>query len=137
MSKHVSLIYDRTKFMTAVTQWVLLVEQVQLTLWEHSSSPSGFRGVRVARSLVFHAVFCTWLFVLFLFAIVLSVFLLCTAVITPLASSNISSYKQQNHIDKRWRYDIARDDCRCTHVIRIMHTKHLRSLYLESGKTSV
>jgi hypothetical protein len=45
--------------MTAVTQWVLLVEQVQLTLWEHSSSPPGFSGVRVARSLVFHAVFCT------------------------------------------------------------------------------
>jgi hypothetical protein len=35
---------------------VILVEQVQLTLWEHSSSSPGFSGVRVARSLVFHAV---------------------------------------------------------------------------------
>ena len=40
----------------------------------------------------------------------------------------------KNHIGKRWRHDIVRDDCSCTHVIRIMHTNHPRSSYLENDK---
>ena len=39
-----------------------------LTFPEHMSSPPVFSAVRVARSLVFYAVFCRLLFVLFLLA---------------------------------------------------------------------
>ena len=58
---------------TSVTQRVLLVEQEVHTLPGHLSLPSVFRGVRVARSLVFYVVFCRLLFVLFLLTIVLYV----------------------------------------------------------------
>ena len=50
-----------------------LVEQELLTLPEYMSSNQVFSGVRVARSLVFCAIFCLSLFVLFLLVIVLSV----------------------------------------------------------------
>jgi hypothetical protein len=49
------------------------VEQELPTLPDHPSSPPVFSRVRVARSLVFCVVFCRSLFVLFIFAIVLSV----------------------------------------------------------------
>ena len=52
--------------------------QKLLTLPEHPSSPPVFNGVRVTRSLVLH-VFCRSLFVLFLLAIVLSVFLITSS----------------------------------------------------------
>jgi hypothetical protein len=39
-------------FVTRLTRWVLLVEQELPTLLEHMSSPTGFSGVRVTRSLV-------------------------------------------------------------------------------------
>jgi len=55
------------------------VEQELLTFLEHLSSHPVFSGVRVARSLVFCVVFCTSLFFLFLFSIVLAVFLQFTA----------------------------------------------------------
>ena len=51
----------------------LFVEQELLTLPEHLNSPQVFSGVHVTRSLVLYAVFCRLFFVLFLFAIVLSV----------------------------------------------------------------
>ena len=50
-----------------------LVEQELLTLPEYMSSNQVFSGVRVARPLVFCAIFCLSLFVLFLLVIVLSV----------------------------------------------------------------
>jgi hypothetical protein len=43
------------------------MEQELLTLPEHLSSPPGFSGVRVVRSLVFCVVFCRSLFVLLFF----------------------------------------------------------------------
>jgi hypothetical protein len=39
-------------FVTRLTRWVLLVEHELPTLLEHMSSPTGFSGVRVTRSLV-------------------------------------------------------------------------------------
>ena len=41
-----------TGFVTRLTRWLPLVEQVLLTLPEHLSSPPVFRGVGVTRSLV-------------------------------------------------------------------------------------
>ena len=46
------------------------MEQELFTLLDHLSSPSGFSGVRVARSLVFSVLFCRSLFFLFLMVIV-------------------------------------------------------------------
>ena len=54
---------------------VPLVEQELLTLPWHLSSSQVFSGVHVAQSLFFCVVFCRSLFVLFLLAIVLSVWL--------------------------------------------------------------
>ena len=54
----------------------------------HSGAPEiflGFRGLHVAWSLVFYVMFCRWLFVLLLMAIVLYWLL-----ITPLVSSHLS-----------------------------------------------
>ena len=51
------------------------VEQELVSLPEHLSSPQVFSGVRVVRSLVFCALFCRSLFVLFRLVIVLSVLL--------------------------------------------------------------
>ena len=56
-----------------------LVEQELRTLPEHMSSLSIFSWVRIAQSLVFCVMFCGSLLVLFLLAIVLSVFLRITA----------------------------------------------------------
>ena len=59
-----------------VTIQVSLVEQEPLTFPEHLGSTLFlFSSVHVAQSLVFYVVFCRSLFVLFLLAIVLSVFL--------------------------------------------------------------
>ena len=54
-----------------------LVKQELITLPEHLSSPPGFSGVRVTRSLVLHVCFVDrcMSFLLFLLAIVLSVLL--------------------------------------------------------------
>jgi hypothetical protein len=60
---------------TRVTRRVPHVEQKLLILLEHRSLSPVFSGVRVARSLVFCAVYCRSLFVRFLLAIVLSVLL--------------------------------------------------------------
>ena len=49
------------------------VEQELLILPEHLSSPPVLSGVRIARSLVFHVMFCRSLFVALLLAIALSV----------------------------------------------------------------
>jgi hypothetical protein len=49
------------------------MEQELLSLPEHPSSPSVFSGFRVDRYLVFCAMCCRWLFVLFLSVIALSV----------------------------------------------------------------
>jgi hypothetical protein len=51
------------------------VEQELLSIPEYLSFPPVFRGVHVARSLVFYVMFCRSLFALLLLAIVLSVFL--------------------------------------------------------------
>ena len=59
-----------------VTRRMPHVEQEQITLPEYLILPSVSCGVRVARSLVFCTVFCTILFVSFLFANVLIVLLL-------------------------------------------------------------
>ena len=67
-----------TGFVTRVTLRTSLVEQKLLTLPKHLSSPPVFSGIRVTRSLVLSVMFCRSLFVLFLLAIVLSVFLLFT-----------------------------------------------------------
>ena len=56
--------HDFTGFVPRVTRRVPLVEQ---ELPEHLRSPPVFSGVRVDRFLVFCIVFCTSLFVLFLF----------------------------------------------------------------------
>jgi hypothetical protein len=61
------------------------VEQQLHTLPEHLCSPLDFSEVRVARSLAFCIVFCRSLFVVFLLAIVLSVFLRFTAADYPFA----------------------------------------------------
>ena len=65
--------------LTRLTRWVSLVEQELLTFPEHPSSPLVFSGVRVTRSLVLYVCFVdrclSFKFVLFLLAIVLSVFL--------------------------------------------------------------
>ena len=55
------------------------VEQELPTLPEHLNAPSIFSGVCTARSLIFYVMFCRLLFVLFLYAIVLSVLLQFTA----------------------------------------------------------
>jgi hypothetical protein len=63
----VSLITSSTtdpRFVAWVKRRVLLVEQGLPTNLEHTSSLSGFRGVRAAQSLVFCVVFCLSLFVL-------------------------------------------------------------------------
>jgi hypothetical protein len=60
---------------------VSLVEQEPLTFPEHLGSTLFlFSSVHVAQSLVFYVVFCRSLFVLFLLAIVLSVFLFTASV---------------------------------------------------------
>ena len=56
-----------TRFVTRVTRRVSLVEQEMFTLPHHLSSPPVFSEVLVARSLVFCAMFCRSLFVLFCF----------------------------------------------------------------------
>jgi hypothetical protein len=66
-----------TRSVTRVTQRMLYVEQELFTRPEYQRSPPVFRGVRVARSLVFFLRFCGLLF--FLLAIVLSVFLRFTS----------------------------------------------------------
>jgi hypothetical protein len=66
-----------TRSVTRVTQRMLYVEQELFTRPEYQRSPPVFRGVRVARSLVFFLRFCRLLF--FLLAIVLSVFLRFTS----------------------------------------------------------
>jgi hypothetical protein len=70
-----------------------LLEQELLTLPEHMSSHPVFSGVHVTQSSVYMYVVCP--FVLFLLAIMLSVLLWYTILITPLVSSN-SSYIWQN-----------------------------------------
>jgi len=60
---------------TRLTRRMPLVEQELLTNLEHLSSPPVFSGVRVIQSLVLYVCFVDRLFVLFLLAIVLSVFL--------------------------------------------------------------
>ena len=64
---------------TTVTWRMSHVEQEQLTLLEHLSSPPVFSGIRVAQSLVFCVMFCRQFFVLFHLAIALSVVLRFTA----------------------------------------------------------
>ena len=54
----------------AVTRQVSLVERELLALPEHMSTPSGFSGIRVARSWTLYVVFCRSLFVLFILVIV-------------------------------------------------------------------
>ena len=66
-----------TRSVTRVTQRMIYVEQELFTRSEYQRSPPVFRGVRVARSLVFFLRFCRLLF--FLLAIVLSVFLRFTS----------------------------------------------------------
>ena len=66
-----------TRSVTRVTQRMFYVEQELFTRSEYQRSPPVFRGVRVARSLVFFLRFCRLLF--FLLAIVLSVFLRFTS----------------------------------------------------------
>jgi hypothetical protein len=65
-----------TECVPRVTRRMPHVEQEQITLPEYLILPSVSCGVRVARSLVFCTVFCTILFVSFLFANVLIVLLL-------------------------------------------------------------
>jgi hypothetical protein len=65
----------RSHWQTILTRWVQLVAQELQTLPVHPSSPPTFSGVRVSRSLVFMCMFCRLLFVLFLFATLLSVLL--------------------------------------------------------------
>jgi len=67
-----------------------------LSLPEHMNSHPVFSGVCVARSLVFCAMLCRSLFVLFHLAIVLYVLLRFTLLITPLVSSNFS-YTNTSH----------------------------------------
>jgi hypothetical protein len=62
-----------TWWVTRVTRRVSHVKQELLTLPKHLSSSPDFSEVRVSGSLVFCVVFCRWLFVLFILAIVLSV----------------------------------------------------------------
>ena len=79
-------------FVSTFNRRVSLVEQELLTLPEHLSSPPGFCGVRVNRSSVLYVTFCRPLFVLFLLATMLSVFLrLRDSDYLPLVSSNSSS----------------------------------------------
>jgi len=64
------------------------VEQEQLTLPEHTSSPCVFSGVRVTRSLVFRVMFCRSLFAFWpLCCLSFDLWL----PITPLVSSNLFS----------------------------------------------
>ena len=65
----------RSNWQTRLIRWVQLVAQELQTLPEHPSSPPTFSGVCVSRSLVFMCMFCRLLFVLFLFATLLSVLL--------------------------------------------------------------
>ena len=68
-----------TGSVTRVTQKMPYVEQALITVPEHQSSSTLISEGRVAGSLVFCAVFCISLFVLFLLVIVLSVLLQFTA----------------------------------------------------------
>jgi len=71
-------------FVSTFNRRVSLVEQELLTLPEHLSSPLGFYGVRFTRSFVLYVTFCRSLFVLFLLATVLSVFLWSRDSLLPL-----------------------------------------------------
>ena len=81
--RHVSLVVNTfrsfphswliTRLVTRVTRRVALVEQGLLILPENLSS-SVFNGVRVTRSLIVCVMFCRSLFVLFILAIVLSIY---------------------------------------------------------------
>jgi len=78
-----------TAVLTKVTRRVSHVEQKLPTFTEHTSSALVFRGVNVARSLIFFGslLFRTSLFVLFLLAIALCV-LRYTTLITILVAAN-------------------------------------------------
>jgi hypothetical protein len=80
-----------TWFVIRVTRRVPLVEQELTTLPEHLRAPPDFRGVRIARALVFCVVFVDRCLSLcpFLLAIVLSVPTRLRILITPLISSTL------------------------------------------------
>jgi ABC-type multidrug transport system fused ATPase/permease subunit len=69
------LCWLQTLLVTRLTRCVPLLERKLLTLPEHLNSPPVFNGIRVTRSFVLCAMFCTSLVVLFLLAIELSVLL--------------------------------------------------------------
>jgi len=77
------------EFVTRVTRRVPHVEQELLTFPEHLSSAPDFSWDRVAWSLVFCAMFCTPLFVLFLLAIAVSVVIRFTASDYPFGIFNL------------------------------------------------
>ena len=88
-------LWHATWFVTRLTRcrWVSLVEQELLTIPEHLSSPPGFRGVRVTRSLVLCVCFvdCCLSFCTFSFGhCVVRYFFDIWILITPLVSSNSS-----------------------------------------------
>ena len=58
MCASVIYVIQSCTFLTRVTRRVLLVEQELLTLPKHMSSPTGFRGVGIAQSLVLYVEFC-------------------------------------------------------------------------------
>jgi hypothetical protein len=82
------------------TRRVPLLEQELLTIPKHLSSPPGFSGVRVSRSIVFWVLSCRSLFVLLLLVIVLSVLLwFMDSDYLPLVSSNSSYIEQRTNND--------------------------------------
>ena len=95
-----------------------LVEQELRTLPEHMSSLSIFSWVRIAQSLVFCVMFCGSLFVLFLLAIVLSVFLRITASDYPFDIFELFSwYKVENksYWDNTHSLGIDLQNSKCLH----------------------
>jgi hypothetical protein len=82
-----------------VTRRVPLVEQELLTLSEHLGSPPVLSGVRVARSLIFCVMFCSSLFVLFLWPLCCLCFfdlrLLITSFVSLIFSYNTASFHSE------------------------------------------
>ena len=75
-------------FVARVIRQRPLVEQDLFALPEHTSSPSGFSGIRVAQSLVFFLMLCRTLFILLSF-FCLSFFAAIRHLITPLMITKV------------------------------------------------
>ena len=83
-----------------IAQQVSLAEQELLTLWEHLSSPPlppVFSGACVTQSLVLFVMFCRSSFVILSFFFWALSFFDLQILITPLVSSNSSSYIIKQH----------------------------------------